>query len=571
MIIQSDSLEFMKKQSDYSLDIVFADPPYGMGSDVVIRPDGMVDYEKAVDFMSKWKMPTGDYWNAWFKESYRSLKHGGYCILFGMDRVTLLFKYYAHLAGFKEHQSMYWYFLSNFPKSSSLSKNIDKHFGEEREVVGIKEFHGHNAGSGAGSFSKNEYEGISGQKTIEEITSSSHPLAKKYDGYRYSISPLKQTNETIMIFSKPTKTGSVLHDTLLYEKGNKECCCAALNIDGCRVEFGNEKDNRVGTDIKRGYKNGVNSTSLYGDGVTAQGVQMFKDGGRYPAQSFIECICDEVIVEPTETKEPTEVSGGIWQKSIDGKGKPAGRTYSGGSQTHTNPNCPCAKLDMQSGDKTSRQATGVVRKERNPDTVFDNKNNGLKNGSTELEGYSDTGGCSKILHHCKFEDGEYDLYLYCPKVSKSERNAGCEEVKNTQREPMGNNQGTRVCVDCGLTDNGTNNHNSCSGKYEYRLCADMKNNHPTLKPISLIYKVLSLFKTPNPQKICYPFAGVQSEVIGGYKAGFTDFIGCELSDEYISIGNARFEYWKDKSMGSKITQNKSKEVVMPSKEQSELF
>ena len=108
-IVQSDSLEFLRKIPDFENDIVFADPPYGMGSEIIIRTDGKVDYEKATDFMNKWQMPTGDYWESWFRESFRTLKHGGYCILFGMDRVTLMFKYYAHLAGFREHQSLYWY------------------------------------------------------------------------------------------------------------------------------------------------------------------------------------------------------------------------------------------------------------------------------------------------------------------------------------------------------------------------------------------------------------------------------------------------------------------------------
>ena len=88
----------------------------------------------------------------------------------------------------------------------------------------------------------------------------------------------------------------------------------------------------------------------------------------------------------------------------------------------------------------------------------------------------------------------------------------------------------------------------------------VKNNHPTLKPISLSYRILTLFKTPNPQKIVYPFAGVQSEVIGGYKAGFTDFLGCELNAEYVGIGNARFEHWKDKPFDEKG------KVIEPKKE-----
>ena len=139
MIKQQDSLAFLKDQPDLSVDINYSDPPYALGSEITIRPDGKVDYAKASDFMNKWDMPTGDWWSAWFDEAYRSLKHGGYCIMFGMDRQLLLFKYYAHLAGFTEKQSLYWYFISNFPKATDLSKMIDKNAGAERtEIVGNK-------------------------------------------------------------------------------------------------------------------------------------------------------------------------------------------------------------------------------------------------------------------------------------------------------------------------------------------------------------------------------------------------------------------------------------------------
>ena len=76
----------------------------------------------------------------------------------------------------------------------------------------------------------------------------------------------------------------------------------------------------------------------------------------------------------------------------------------------------------------------------------------------------------------------------------------------------------------------------------------VKNNHPTLKPISLNYKILSLFKSPNNDKICFPFAGAGSEIIGGIKAGFTEYDACEINPEYIQIANARIEYWQDKNL-----------------------
>ena len=217
MIYCRDSLEHLKTLSDYSQDILYCDPPYALGSDVIIRKDGKVDYAKASDFMSKWEMPTGAYWEQWFIEAYRVLKHGGWLIMFGMDRQLLLFKYYAQLAEFQEQQSLYWYFISNFPKATDLSKQIDKNLGLDREVIG-KRFDGKGSDSDSGIYAMNN--GNSDMSKEIDITKPSSELAKKYDGYKYSISPLKQTNETIMVFKKPTKTGSVLHDTLVYENGD---------------------------------------------------------------------------------------------------------------------------------------------------------------------------------------------------------------------------------------------------------------------------------------------------------------------------------------------------------------
>jgi DNA modification methylase len=67
-----------------------------------------------------------------------------------------------------------------------------------------------------------------------------------------------------------------------------------------------------------------------------------------------------------------------------------------------------------------------------------------------------------------------------------------------------------------------------------------------MKPISLNHKILSLFKTPNPQRVLIPFAWSGSEVIWAIKAGFTDIEWCELNPEYVEIAKARIEYWSKK-------------------------
>jgi DNA modification methylase len=158
-----------------------------------------------------------------------------------------------------------------------------------------------------------------------------------------------------------------------------------------------------------------------------------------------------------------------------------------------------------------------------------------------------------------------DLYVYEPKVSKNERNAGCDDFQE-KSGGVSNDSGRGFKTKCSVCQKEIRKDNrknacECEQPQEYYPEVSQKNNHPTLKPISLSYRVLKLFKSPNEQKIIYPFAGVQSEVIGGYKAGFTDYVGCELSEEYVNIGNARFEYWKNKTFDKKgkSIQNKKEE------------
>lgn len=464
MIVQSDSLEFLKSIKDYENDIIYADPPYALGSEIIVRPDGKIDYKKASDFMNKWDMPTGAYWEHWFIEAYRTLKHGGYLLMFGMDRQLLLFKYYAHLAGFQEQQSIYWYYISNFPKATDLSKMIDKNAGAKRVGTGQVKKHSQKGVKvaeerdevGAGAF---------GKERVEEITEPATELAKKYEGYKYSISPLKQTCETVMVFKKPNKTRSVLHDTLAYENGDDTITVSALNIDG----------NRVGTD-KINIHDAPVGTFAGGEPNRGSDTESYREvEGRYPAQTFI----DSQVAE---------------------------------------------KLDRQSGLRKSTQTKISDERKNNGNSMF------LDGKHTPDNSYTDIGGCSKILHKCDYEQIDFDLFIYQSKVSAKERNAGLdtfEDLKFNSDVPI--------------------------PQRAERPFNPIKNNHPTLKPLSLNEKVLRLFKTPNSQRICYPFAGAGSEIIGGIKAGFDNWTACELNQDYIDIANARIEYWtKQKNMVNDI-------------------
>jgi len=128
-----------------------------------------------------------------------------------------------------------------------------------------------------------------------------------------------------------------------------------------------------------------------------------------------------------------------------------------------------------------------------------------------------------------YEAGEYDLYFYNPKVSKSERNEGLEgfEEKNNMRV-----NAPRI---------------NESQKHQTLLA----NNHPTVKPKALLSKILKLFKTPNNQVLLDPFMGSGSMGISAVETGF-DYIGYELDPEYFQIAKARIEN----------AENKFKEMLM---------
>jgi site-specific DNA-methyltransferase (adenine-specific) len=179
--------------------------------------------------------------------------------------------------------------------------------------------------------------------------------------------------------------------------------------------------------------------------------------GRFPSNLILECTCDNVIEGREEVKEPEEVKGGIWHKSED---KPAGRTYKGTRTIHTNPECPCYMLD--------EQQKGVSR------------------------------------------------FFYIAKVSKSERNMGCEALEDKE--------GIRTNV---------------SRENENKKISARKNNHPTVKPLKLMEYLVRLVTPPNGI-VLDPFLGSGTTAMACKAEGF-NFIGIEKEPEYVKIAEARIK------------------------------
>lgn len=475
--INANCLDVLKQTAANSQDLIFCDPPYALGSDVIIRKDGKPDYRKAVDFMSKWQQPDGYFWETWFAEAFRVLRYGGRVVMFGMDRQLMLNKYYACFAGFAEQQSLYWYFISNFPKASDLGKMLDKNAGVEREVLGANP-------NSRPNCSGNDMNTLNGKITESTLTAPATTIAQKYNGMKYSIAPLKQTNETILVFQKPYKTGSCLHDTLAYENGDDTCMCGAVDVEG----------NRCGTseNLNGGaYAKEVKIMTSIALGNKKTLTQEFEQpNGRYPAQTYLDDEAAKV-------------------------------------------------LDGQSGEqKSSKSERGIVT---------NNNIYGGFNLDSTVRGHNDTGGCSRILHRCNYDLNDYDIYHYCPKVSNKERNEGCGglEKKAKTEKYVG---GETKCSVCGKFFLSTKNLCECSemefGAKSTRILNPTTNNHhPTVKPIALLKKIIALFKTPNELHVLDPFMGSGSMGIACIELGVS-YTGIELDPEYYTIAETRLAHHK---------------------------
>ena len=141
---------------------------------------------------------------------------------------------------------------------------------------------------------------------------------------------------------------------------------------------------------------------------------------------------------------------------------------------------------------------------------------------------------SKTIHQGGMEygdSGSASRYFYCAKASKSERNAGLEGLPDIEQHGhYAQDEWSRQ-----------NMGNTPDAKRE-----PTKNNHPTVKPLSLTKYLANLIKPPTGGRLLVPFSGSGSEMIGALQAGWEYVEGVELTEEYIPIAEARIKYWLEK-------------------------
>lgn len=117
--------------------------------------------------------------------------------------------------------------------------------------------------------------------------------------------------------------------------------------------------------------------------------------------------------------------------------------------------------------------------------------------------------------------------LYCPKPSRAEREAGCGHLTPTTREE--------------LTGRKVGSAGSKNPRASTTRRGEIRNTHPTLKPIRLLAWQVRLV-TPPGGTVLDPFSGSGSVGCAAIPQGFS-LVACEIDPTYVRISEARIGYW----------------------------
>lgn len=372
---------------------------------------------------------------------------------------------------------------SGFPKSLNIGKAVDEKLGNKRIVIGKR---------------NNNYLDALNKRKVEHGYRPNLAKLNKYitkgntewEGYGTGLKP---SWEPILLCMKPLD-GTYADNAIKWK-------LAGLNIDLARLPLQQGEDLTITREENRKL-----DTRKQGWGFKAvsRGNQ-----GRFPANVILECICDEVYIEPTQVKEPEEVKGGIWNKSC---GKPAGKTYKGGREIHTNPECPCYILNEQSGISKSRKNS------RNDNRKNKNKSIFLDGFRSPENSYDDMGGASR--------------FFYVAKASREERDRGCENLYWLNGKLINKELYEKLEEENEKNKDNPNykRHNIVKG-----------NTHPTIKPIKLIEYLVKLTSMPNPSQIYLDlFMGSGTLAIACENLS-CKWIGIESNEEYCQIAKKRIQ------------------------------
>jgi site-specific DNA-methyltransferase (adenine-specific) len=436
-----------------------------------------------------------------WQEALRVLKPGGHLFAFGGTRTYHRFTCAIEDAGFEVRDGLMWLYGSGFPKSYNVAQAIEK-----LQTIGQARRPDRDLGLGR------RYDHVGGDIPTElKDTGGAVVLtteeARQWDGWGTALKPAW---EPIVLARKPLSEPNVAANVLRWGVGG-------LNIDGCRIEYQSKDDKASATPQGRVTSKGkaIGAEPDAGRGLERVEFQRPEQKGRWPANLMLECTCEKTQEGEIQGTKPHPVVSR--QEKYPGYGsitRKQGEVVNYGDadgkepvRIHTNPDCPAAMLDEQSGERpTGKPTRGMAP---TTDSIYG------AYAKRSLIGGGDSGGASR--------------FFYCAKASRSEREAGLEDLPPiNSAENLGREEGSA----------GLDSPRAGAG----RTRKEVRNGHPTVKPIALMRYLVRLV-TPPGGCVLDPFCGSGSTLIAAALEGF-EFVGIDLDDAYCNVAAHRVRHWE---------------------------
>lgn len=452
-------------------------------------------------------VPASPYW----AEILRVLKPGAILMAFSGTRTWHRLGVAIEDAGFELFDTMMWLHAQGFPKSHSIGKALDKAAGAKREVIIERNKATHQGGS------TYQWSQMINETGDCPITAPATDAAKIWEGYGTSLKP---AFEPILCARKPRKA--------TYAQTAMEHGTAALNIDGCRIA--SAKPYVINT-----WDDGAKP---FGDGA-GHPFTGHQQSGRWPANLLLSHTADCIRIgmkkmkqhsgnvsgkEPSHTGDENtscygEYNRVAWQRHADADGMETIEVW------RCSPDCPVAMLDRQAGQrKSGHMKAGQQRKKSLGKGGY---HGNFPDEATAKGTYGDSGGPSR--------------FFYCTKSNKREREVGL--------------RGYFPCLVCGGID--TTHHTDKRG----REIPCRRDPHTTVKPLTLCEYLARLIVPPEEYRdkaaLLVPFAGVMSEAIGAFLAGWRNITAIDIEKEYCEIGQKRIDWWAAKMKETGLTDPKA--------------
>jgi len=482
-----NSKELLKTLADNSIDAIVTDPPYELG------------------FMGKkWDASGIAYDVDLWRECLRVLKPGGHLLAFSGSRTYHRMTVAIEDAGFEIRDQIMWIYGSGFPKSHDVSKAIDKLDAKELQKQRQYKFTAWVRSQNVTSWQINKATGTNmGGHYTTEASQPAVMTREHLEACRHLFTHVPQWVE--------------------------------LECDLRSVESANFKSRKIVREQRRTAGDGVvpitGCSQNKNDGwfnITAPATEAAKEWNGWgtalkPAHEPI-CVARKPLIGTVAENVLTHGTGAI---NVDGcrVGNREKEQFTGGKNGTVN----------AYGDYFYSKGTEPLPNGRWPANI-------IHDGSAEvLAGFPESSGGAfpKKAKASNFfmgigaiaenrmemnDSGSAARFFYCAKASKKDRDEGLDGFEERENEKI-----------VQLPDGFVSSYGNIRNKPQ-----PVRNHHPTVKPTNLMQYLCRLVTPPNGV-ILDQFLGSGLTGKAAIYEGF-QFVGFDLSAEYVEISRARIEF-----------------------------